>query len=94
MAKAIWNGETLAESAEYKELEGNTYFPPESVKWEYFQDGDKKYTCPWKGEAKYHDIVVRDEINRNAAWSYPEPKPAAEHIKGHVAFGDGVSVEI
>ncbi len=93
MARAIWNGETLAESPEYKRVEGNIYFPPESVRWEYLQDGDRQYTCPWKGKAQYHDIVVEGKVNRNAAWSYPDPKPAAQNIKGHVAFGGGVRVD-
>ena len=98
MAKATWNGEVLAESDKYEMVEGNVYFPPESVKWEYFTEGDRQYTCPWKGEARYHDIVVGGKTNQNAAWSYPEPKEAAQHIKGHVAFergflGGGVKVE-
>jgi len=93
MARAVWNGETLAESADYQKVEGNVYFPPQSVKWEYFQDGDRQYTCPWKGKAQYHDIVVNEQINKNAAWSYPETKDAAKHIKGYVAFGGGVRVE-
>ncbi len=93
MAKAIWSGETLAESDNYQMVEGNIYFPPDSVKWEYLQDGDREYTCPRKGRAKYHDIVVNDEVNRNAARGYPEPKPAAEANRGYVAFGDGVTVQ-
>jgi len=93
MARAVWNEEVLAESADYKEVEGNVYFPPVSVKWDFFQDGDKQYTCPWIGKAKYHDLVVKGKVNKNAAWSYPEPRPAAEHIKGHVAFGASVMVE-
>lgn len=93
MAKATWNGQTLAESNEYQLVEGNIYFPPESLKWEYFKDSDKQYTCPWKGKTQYHDIVVHGQVSKNAAWSYPEPKEAAKHIKGHVAFGNGVDVE-
>ncbi len=93
MAKAIWNGETLAESENYPMVEGNIYFPPDSVKWEYLEDGDRQYTCPWKGKTKYHDVMVNGEVNRNAAWGYPEPKPAAQAIRGHVAFGDGVTVQ-
>jgi uncharacterized protein (DUF427 family) len=93
VAKAMWNGETLAESSRYQEVEGNVYFPPESVKWDYFKEGDRQYTCPWKGKARYYDLIVKDKVNRNAAWSYPEPKPAAADIKGHVAFGDGVEIE-
>ncbi len=93
MAKAVWNGEKLAESDDYQMVEGNIYFPPDSVKWEYLEDGDRQYTCPWKGKTKYHDIVVNGKVNKNAAWSYPDPKPAAKAIRGHVAFGDGVKVQ-
>ena len=93
MAKAVWNGETLAESEDYQMVEGNIYFPPDSVKWEYLQDGDRQYTCPWKGKTKYHDVVVHGKVSRNAAWGYPDPKPAAQPIRGHVAFGDGVTVQ-
>ncbi|MBI2328520.1 MAG: DUF427 domain-containing protein [Chloroflexi bacterium] len=95
MAKATWNGTTLAESDKYEVVEGNIYFPPDSVKWEYFDRGDREYTCPWKGEACYHDITVEGKTNENAAWSYPEPKPAAKNIKGHIAFelGKGIKVE-
>lgn len=98
MATAIWNGVVLAESDTYEEVEGNVYFPPESVKWDYLKPGDRQYTCPWKGETRYHDIVVGGKINKNSAWSYPEPKEAAKHIKGYVAFekefsGGGVKVE-
>ena len=96
MAKATWNGVILAESDKYEMVEGNVYFPQESAKWEYFTEGDRQYTCPWKGGARYHDIVVGGKINKNAAWSYPEPKEAAKHIKGHVAFerSKGVRIEM
>lgn len=93
MATATWNGTVIAESDDYEIVEGNVYFPAESVHSEYLRDGDRQYTCPWKGKSAYHDIVVGDEVNRNAAWSYPEPKEAATNIKGHVAFGGGVTVE-
>jgi len=93
MAEAVWNGQVLAEADEYEVVEGSIYFPPESVKWEYFKEGDKQYTCPWKGKARYHDLVVGGEVNKNAAWSYPEPKPAAQNIKGYVAFEESVEVE-
>ena len=98
MAKAIWNDEVLAESDTYEVVEGNIYFPPKSVKWDYFRPGDRQYTCPWKGKAAYYDIVVKEKVNKNAAWSYPEPLEAAKHIKGHLAFekglfGGGVKVE-
>ena len=83
----------VAESDKSEVVEGNIYFPPESVIWEYFKDGDKQYTCPWKGKAAYHDIIVSGKVNKNTAWSYPEPKPAAKNITGHVAFGNDVEVE-
>lgn len=96
MAKATWNGTVLAESNEYEMVEGNVYFPSESVKWDYFKNGDREYTCPWKGESRYYDITANGKTNENAAWSYPDPKPAAMNIKGHVAFelGKGISVEV
>lgn len=89
MAKAIWNDAVLAESDRYELVEGNIYFPPESVKWDYLKPGDRQYTCPWKGETAYYDVVVNDKVEKNGAWSYPEPKEAAMNIKGHVAFGEG-----
>ena len=93
MAQATWNGAVLAESDKYEVVEGNVYFPPKSVKWEYFKQTDKHTTCPWKGVASYYDLVVSGKVNTNAVWSYPEPKDAAMSIKGHVAFGGGVKVE-
>ncbi len=94
MAKATWNGVVLAESDKYQMVEGNVYFPPESVKGEYFKKGDRQYTCHWKGEAAYYDIAVNGNVNQNAAWNYPEPKEAAEHITGHMAFEKGKGVEV
>lgn len=96
MAKAVWEGTVLAESDRYETLEGNVYFPPDSIKRQYFRDSDTDYECPWKGRAGYYDIVVGDKVNKDAAWYYPSPKPAAEQIKGQVAFdrGKGVKVEI
>ena len=94
MAKATWNGVVVAESDQYEMVEGNVYFPPESVKWEYFKAGGRQYTCPWKGKAAYHDIDVAGKVNQNAAWSYPEPKPAAQNIKGHVAFDEAQGVKV
>jgi len=90
--KATWNGVVLAESDETIVVEGNHYFPPESVKREVLQESARRTTCPWKGEAHYYDIVVGDARNRNAAWSYPAPKEAAAQIKGHVAFWRGIEV--
>ncbi|MEO1021847.1 MAG: DUF427 domain-containing protein [Bacteroidota bacterium] len=91
--KAIWNGAVLAESDETIVIEGNHYFPPSSIKQEYFTQTDHKSTCPWKGLASYYTIAVDGSENTNAAWFYPEPKEAAHEIKGHVAFWKGVTVE-
>jgi uncharacterized protein (DUF427 family) len=96
MGKAIWNGVVIAESDRYEMVEGNMYFPPESVKREYLRDSDTDYECPWKGHADYYDIVVGEKVNKDAAWYYPNPKPAAKQIKDHVAFdrGRGVQIEV
>lgn len=93
MPKAIWNGVVLAESDHTERVEGNHYFPPETVKWEHFQQSEKHTLCPWKGTASYYDVVVNGEINKDAAWYYPAPKDAASNIKNHVAFWRGVKVE-
>lgn len=93
MAKAAWNGVTIAESDTFEEVEGNVYFPPESVKRDYFKESSTRSTCPWKGEASYYTLEVNGRKNENAAWFYPEPKKAAEKIRNHVAFWKGVSVE-
>ena len=91
--KAIWKGAVLAESEETVVVEGNHYFPAESVNREHFRESEKHTTCPWKGVASYFDVVVGDEVNRDAAWYYPEPKDAAKEIAGRVAFWRGVKVE-
>jgi len=91
--KAIWNDRVLAESDETIVVEGNHYFPPDSIKKEFFKESVQHTTCPWKGEASYHNVEVDGEVNENAAWYYPEPKEAAENIKGYVAFWNGVEVE-
>lgn len=90
--RAKWNGATIAESDKTVVVEGNHYFPPGSVKREYFQSSNTHTTCPWKGEASYYNVVVNGENNKDAAWYYPEPKPAAAEIKDHVAFWRGVEV--
>jgi uncharacterized protein (DUF427 family) len=91
--KATWRGATLAESDDTVVVEGNHYFPADSIKREYFQASEKHTTCPWKGEASYYDVVVNGEVNNAAAWYYPEPKEAAQNITGRVAFWKGVEVE-
>ena len=90
--KAIWNDVTLAESDDTIVVENNHYFPPDSVKREYLKESDTHTTCPWKGEASYYTVVVNDEVNKDAAWYYPEPKEAAQQIKDYVAFWKGVEV--
>ncbi|MFQ5899551.1 MAG: DUF427 domain-containing protein [Candidatus Methylomirabilia bacterium] len=93
MPKAIWKGAVLAESEGGVVVEGNYYFPPDSINSQYFSASDTHTTCPWKGVASYYDIVVEGEVNNDAAWYYPSPKEAAQHIKGSVAFWRGVKVE-
>ncbi len=90
--KAIWKNVILAESDDTVVVEGNHYFPLDSIKREYFRESETHSTCPWKGIGSYYDIVVNDEINKDAAWYYPEPKEAAKHIKNYVAFWKGVEV--
>jgi len=90
--KAIWNGTVLAQSDETIVVEGNHYFPPDALNREYFQESSKHTACPWKGKASYYDVVVNGDANRDAAWYYPEPKPAAAQIKGYVAFWRGVKM--
>jgi uncharacterized protein (DUF427 family) len=92
MPKAVWNGTVLADSDKTQVVEGNHYFPPESLKLEHFKPSDTQTICPWKGTASYHTLVVDDVENSDAAWFYPEPKDAASHIKDHVAFWRGVEV--
>ena len=95
MAKATWDGIILAESDKYEMVEGNVYFPRESVKMDYLQDSGTDYECPWKGHSDYFNILIDDKVNTDAAWSYTDPKPAAMNIKDHVAFetSKGITVE-
>ncbi|WKN45213.1 DUF427 domain-containing protein [Tunicatimonas pelagia] len=84
--KAIFNDQVIAESDQTEVVEGNHYFPPESIKWEYFTESNMQTTCPWKGEASYYNLGVEGEVAKDVAWYYPSPKDAAQQIKGHVAF--------
>lgn len=93
MARASWNGATIAESDTFEVVEGNVYFPRASVSSEHVRESATHTTCPWKGEASYLTVVVEGQENRDAAWYYPDPKPAAANIKDHVAFWRGVKVE-
>ena len=92
--KAIWNDTVIAEAPqeELTRIEGNWYFPPDSIKREYFADSDTHTTCPWKGRASYYTLKVGEDLNRDAAWFYPEPKSGAEAVAGRVAFWRGVEV--
>lgn len=91
--RATWNGRVLAESSQTKVVEGNHYFPPESINWEYFQESSHHSTCPWKEQASYYDVVVDGEVNRNAAGYYTAHSKAARQIKDHVDFWYGVKVQ-
>lgn len=91
--KAIWNNAVLAESDSTVVVEGNHYFPRESLSASHFRESDTHTTCPWKGEASYYDVLVGDAVNKDAAWYYPQPKEAAQEIKDRVAFWKGVKVE-
>ena len=93
MARATWSGRVIAESASCETVEGNHYFPPEAVKRELLKDSATHTTCGWKGIASYYDVVVDGQTNKDAAWYYPDPKPAAANIAGYVAFWRGVKVE-
>lgn len=93
MKKAIWNGVVLAESDKTIEIENNYYFPPESLKKQYFVESETRTTCAWKGEASYYTLVVEGLENKDAAWYYPIVSPLAKSIKGYVAFWKGVEIE-
>jgi uncharacterized protein (DUF427 family) len=91
--KATWNGTVLAESDATEVVEGNHYFPRDSVKMEYFTPTDHHTHCPWKGDASYYTIEIDGQKLENGAWTYPEPKDAAKNIENYVAFYPKVSVE-
>lgn len=93
MVKASWNGQVIAESDATVVVEGNHYFPAGSVRSELLESSSTTTICPWKGTAHYYTLVVGDKRNPDAAWYYPDPKPAAEEIRGRVAFWKGVQVE-
>jgi uncharacterized protein (DUF427 family) len=93
MPKAKWRGRVIAETDGFELVEGNVYFPPDKVSQESLRPSSTTTVCPWKGTAHYYHVVVDGEENRDAAWYYPDPKPAAANIKDHVAFWRGVEVE-
>jgi uncharacterized protein (DUF427 family) len=90
--QASWNGQVIAESGDIVKVEGNAYFPPEALSGDCFRPSSHRTVCGWKGEAHYYDVVVDGQVNANAAWFYPDPKAAAEEIRGRVAFWKGVTV--
>jgi uncharacterized protein (DUF427 family) len=91
--KAVWKNVILAESNDTVIVEGNHYFPPVAVNRQYLRPSDTHTTCPWKGLASYYHIDVDGEMNKDAAWYYPEPKDAAENIRNYIAFWKGVEVK-
>ncbi len=93
MPRASWKGATVAESDATEFVEGNHYFPPDSINREHLKESSTTSLCPWKGTASYYDIEVDGEVNQGAAWCYKEPKPAAHNIAGYFAFWRGVTVE-
>ncbi len=90
--KAVWNGVTVAQSADTVVVEGNHYFPAEALKAEYRRPSAHTSVCPWKGTASYYDLVVDGRVNKDAVWYYPAPSAAAARIAGRVAFWKGVDV--
>ncbi|HAI38930.1 MAG TPA: hypothetical protein DCM40_12815 [Maribacter sp.] len=93
MVKAIWNNTVIAESDSMVQVEGNHYFPPSTIKKEYFKTTETHTSCPWKGVASYYDIEVDGDVNKDAAWYYPEVSELAKGIKGYIAFWKGVEVK-
>ena len=93
MAKATWGGKVIAETKDTVVVEGNQYFPPDAVKKAFLRPSSHTSVCPWKGTAHYYHVEVGGMKNENAAWYYPEPKPAAAEIRGRIAFWKGVQVD-
>lgn len=91
--KAIWNDQVIAESEDIINVEGNSYFPIESVNKEFLKESNSETVCHWKGTASYYTLDVNGEENQDAAWYYADPRPLADGIKGRVAFWKGVKVE-
>ena len=91
--RAVWNGTVVAEAPRTVRVEGNHYFPPDSIRREYFEDSTTTSVCLWKGLARYYTLTVDGRVNPNAAWYYPRPSPLARRIRNHVAFWNGVVIE-
>jgi len=92
--RAVWNGAVLAESDDTVVVEGNHYFPPDSLDRAYTRVSDSHTVCFWKGRASYYDVIVDGKVNKDAAWYYPSPSSAAKQIKDYVAFWRGVKVAV
>ena len=90
--KAIWNGETIAESDDIVTVEANAYFPAAALRQDFVRPSDHTSVCPWKGTAQYYSLEVGGKTNPDAVWYYPEPKDAAAQVRGRVAFWKGVTV--
>lgn len=93
MKQAIWNEKVIAESDETTVIEGNHYFPSNCIKKDFFKSNDTQSVCPWKGTAFYYDVVVVGEINKDAAWYYPDASEMSKNIKGYVAFLNGIEIK-
>jgi uncharacterized protein (DUF427 family) len=93
MPRAIWNETVIAQSDRCEVVEGNQYFPPDAVKHEFLRASHTHTVCGWKGTASYYDVIVNGQANHDAAWYYPDPKPAANNVKGYIAFWKGVKVD-
>ncbi len=93
MPRALWNGAIIADSDSPIEVEGNQYFPSTTVNRDHLRPSQTTTVCSWKGTANYYDVVANGEINKDAAWYYPNPKDAAAKIKDHIAFWRGVEIE-
>ena len=91
--KAIWNGVVIAESDDIEVVEGNHYFPENSLNRAYVGFSNHKSSCPWKGQASYYSLLVDGELNQDAVWYYADPKPGAEAVRGRVAFMPGVKIQ-
>jgi uncharacterized protein (DUF427 family) len=91
--KAIWNGKVIAKSKDVEEIEGNYYFPIDSIEKEYFIESKTQSACPWKGKASYFSIFVDGQLNEDAAWYYPSPNEFALILKDRIAFWKGVEVK-
>lgn len=93
VTRATWNGSVIAESDDAISIEGYTYFPKDSVRWELLEPSAHRSSCPWKGEASYYSINLDGDVNPDAAWEYRMPKAGAEAVSDRVAFWRGVAVE-